>query len=74
MPSGGGWVCAAVISQLTLGPGETQRVSFQWAGGANPPSELPEAGSLPPGIYSFYATLNAREEALSTPHFLVRLE
>jgi hypothetical protein len=75
MPARGGWVCAAVVTQLTLGPGETQQERFEWAGGSELATELPVIGdTLPAGDYYIYAKLDAREASLSTQRFRIQLQ
>jgi len=73
-PAGGGWVCVAVLTQLTLGPGETKTYTWGWAGGSDFASQLSQAGSEPPGNYYFYATMAAAEGTYDTPKFLVTLQ
>ncbi|HKR56480.1 MAG TPA: BsuPI-related putative proteinase inhibitor [Gemmatimonadales bacterium] len=73
VPSGG-WVCPAELTTLSFAPGESKQWTFAWAGGSLSPSELPEAGGLPPGEYYFYATLAANEGTYTTPRFLIHLQ
>lgn len=53
-PSGGGWVCATVITKLTLGPGETHTDTAHVIAGTDPRS--PHL-VVPPGDYAIYAKL-----------------
>jgi hypothetical protein len=71
VPSGGGWVCAASLSQVTIAPGASQTYTFEWAGSPGLATELPDLSRLPAGPYYFYARVNAREGTYTTARFLV---
>ena len=62
VPSGGGWVCIAIISRLTLAPGERQTRTFVW-----------ETNSFASGRYSVYGTFSAEDVHLETPRAAVQL-
>jgi hypothetical protein len=55
-PGGGGWVCATVVTGLTLAPGEssTQQIQLRAANAATYPFV-----ALPPGAYETYAEIDA---------------
>jgi hypothetical protein len=53
-PSGGAWVCTAVITHLTLGPGETHTDTAHVIAGTDQRSPFIV---VPPGSYAIYAKL-----------------
>jgi hypothetical protein len=64
LPPGGRWICATVLTQLTLLPGQPVVRTYVWTGGEafNPREPVP---SLPPGNYLFTAEVPAFEGKLS---------
>jgi intracellular proteinase inhibitor BsuPI len=54
VPSGGGWGCLTVYTQLNLFPGEPVVREFVWTGSTEFRSEMP-LRPLPPGKYFFTA-------------------
>lgn len=73
-PGGGGWVCAAVITPLTIGPRGSQAFSFVWAGETSFGAAMPPGDSLPAGDYRLYATLAATEGTYETPRYVIHLQ
>lgn len=63
LPAGGGWYCLAVITRLTLLPGEPVVREFVWTGSTDFRSELP-LRPLPPGTYFFTAEVPQGEATL----------
>jgi hypothetical protein len=63
LPSGGGWACLTVITQLTLLPGEPVIREYVWTGSTAFQSEMP-LGPLPPGTYLFTAEVPQGEATL----------
>jgi hypothetical protein len=55
-PSGGGWACLAVLTQLTVPPGDAVKENVQVVAAA---SAAYPAVALPPGTYSAYATVDS---------------
>ena len=66
LPSGGAWMCTAIVTTLTLAPGETRSSILVWTGTTEFASEMP-LRSLPPGRYSIWARLPAGQVQLQTP-------
>ncbi len=62
VPSGGGWFCIAILTQINLAPGEQQTRSFVW-----------DTDSLAPGPYSVYGSFTADGIYLQTESALVQL-
>ena len=66
-PDGGGWMCAAAVTSLTLGPGAVETRTFEWTmertirNGTRAHAE-----PLPPGRYQVYATLDSEAVRLRT--------
>lgn len=65
LPSGGGWMCTAALSQRSLAPHEAQTARFVWTGSTKFDAELP-LSTLPSGTYYVSATLHASEAQLTT--------
>jgi hypothetical protein len=63
LPTGGGWGCLTVITQLTLLPGQPVVREYVWTGSTAFQSEMP-LRSLPPGTYFFTAEVPQGEATL----------
>lgn len=74
LPSGGGWICTAVIGVVTLSPGESRTADFIWDGHDVFATEMPLLGRLPAGTY--YATVEvlATEVQLRTSPLAIELQ
>jgi hypothetical protein len=62
VPSGGKWVCLAVLTQLTFAPRESQTQNFVW-----------DTNALAAGRYSVYGTFTATGVHLETAPVIVQL-
>ena len=62
VPSGGGWVCIAIVRQITLAPGAHQTQSFVW-----------DTQPFEPGPYAVHGTFAAEGVELATPSAAVQL-
>ena len=65
VPDGGGWICTAALSELTLAPGQAETREYKWTGSTAFQSEMP-VRPLPPGRYYFAAEVESREGKLRT--------
>jgi hypothetical protein len=63
LPGGGGYICATVLTDLTLAPGDTVARDFVWTGSTTFASAMP-LRPLPPGKYVFTAQVPADEATL----------
>jgi hypothetical protein len=63
LPTGGGWGCLTVITQLTLLPGQPVVREYVWTGSTSFQSEMP-LRFLPPGRYFFTAEVPQGEATL----------
>lgn len=63
LPAGGGWGCAAMLTDLTLPPGKSVTREFIWTGSDSFGTEMP-LRSLPAGKYLFSVEVPASEGAL----------
>ena len=62
VPSGGNWFCIAILTRLTLAPGERKAAPFVW-----------NTASFVTGAYSVYGTFSAETIHLRTPRVAVQL-
>jgi hypothetical protein len=62
-PGGGGWVCPAVVTSLTLAPHSVSVTELNVGAGA----AAFDIVSLAPGEYSFFARVESREHTLESP-------
>ena len=65
LPEGGGWMCTAALTQLTLLPGQSETREYKWTGSTAFQSEMP-LRPLPSGRYFFAAEVESREGTLRT--------
>jgi hypothetical protein len=72
LPDGGGWLCSAMLTQLTLAAGQQEVDTYIWAGSTVFASEMPTR-SLPAGVYRISAAMSAREVQLLASPVAVRL-
>jgi hypothetical protein len=63
VPSGGHWVCVAIITRIVLAPGAHETRRFIWATDAHEP-----------GSYRVFGTFAAGDVRLATPGESVRIE
>jgi hypothetical protein len=63
LPSGGGWICTAALTELTLAAGESVVREYVWTGSTDFRSEMP-LRPLPKGRYLFSAEVPSAEGTL----------
>ena len=65
IPEGGGWMCTAALTELTLAPGQSEIREYKWTGSTAFQSEMP-VRPLPSGRYYFAAEVESKEGTLRT--------